>query len=48
LNSQIDTITEQTARLNDQDQDYKGQVKKSLYDTEKRGKETQKAKLSLE
>ena len=48
LNSQIDTITDQTAKLYDTKNDYENQIKKGLYDTEKRGKETQKLKIQLE
>ena len=48
LNSQIDTITDQTAKLYDTKNDYENQIKKGLYDTEKRGKETQKIKIQLE
>ena len=45
LNSQIDTIADQTAKLYDTKNDYENQIKKAIYDTEKRGKETQKLKV---
>lgn len=48
LNSQIDTITEQTAKLYETKNSYENQIKKALYDTEKRGKDTQKIKIQLE
>jgi hypothetical protein len=48
LNSQIDTITDQTAKLYETKNDYENQIKKALYETEKRGKDTQKTKIQLE
>lgn len=48
LNSQIDTITDQTSKLNETDQDYKASIKKNLYETEKRAKDVQKEKLGIE
>ena len=48
LNSQIDTITDQTARLYETKAEYEAQIKKSMYETDKKHKELQKAKLALE
>ena len=48
LNSQIDIITQHTAKLYDNKHEYELQIKKDLFDTDKKGKEAQKAKLSLE
>jgi hypothetical protein len=48
LNSQIDTITDQTAKLYDEKSAYEVRIKKELYDTEKKGKDTQKLKLAFE
>ena len=48
LNSQIDIITQHTAKLYENKHEYELQIKKDLFDTDKKGKEAQKAKLSLE
>lgn len=48
MNSQIDTITDQTAKLYDEKSGYEVTIKKELYDTEKKGKDTQKLKLAFE
>lgn len=48
LNSQIEIITQHTAKLYENKQEYELQIKKDLFDTDKKGKEAQKAKLSLE
>jgi hypothetical protein len=48
LNSQINTITDQTARLNDQERDFKDTIKKQIFDTDKKAKEVHKQKSQLE
>lgn len=48
LNSQIDTINDHTAKLYEEKNAYDVRIKKELYETEKKGKDTQKAKLALE
>ena len=48
LNSQIEIITQHTAKLYENKHEYEGQIKKDLFETDKKGKEAQKAKLSLE
>jgi hypothetical protein len=48
LKSQIDTILDQTAKLDVTKNDYENQIKKAIYDTEKRGKETQKLKVQFD
>jgi len=44
LNSQIDTITDHTAKLYDEKTEYDIRIKKELYDTNKKGGDTQKNK----
>ena len=48
LNSQIDIMTQHTAKLYDNKHEYELQIKKDLFETDRKGKETQKTKLSLE
>ena len=48
LNSQIDTITDHTAKLYDEKTEYDIRIKKELYDTNKKGGDTQKIKLAFE
>lgn len=48
LNSQIDTITDQTAKLYDEKSEFEVRIKKELYDTDKKGKDTGKLKLAFE
>lgn len=40
LNSQIDTITDHTAKLYDEQTNYDVKIKKELYDKDKKGKDT--------
>jgi len=48
LNSQINTITDLSAKIYDSKRDTEAEMKKKLYDLEKRWKDTQKLKMQLE
>lgn len=48
MNSQIDTITDHTAKLQDTFNEYDKEIKKDQFETEKKFKDSQKAKMSLE
>lgn len=48
MNSQIDTITDHTGKLTLEQNQYEIKIKKELYEAEKKGKDTQKAKMGLE
>lgn len=48
LKSQIDTITDQTAKLYEERNEYESEIKKKLFETEKKAKDTQKVRNNLE
>jgi hypothetical protein len=48
LNSQIDTITDQTAKLYEEKGEYEQTMKKTVFDTERKNKDTQKFRMNLE
>lgn len=47
-NSQIQTIQDQTEKLYDLKRDFEAEMKKKLFDTDKKFKDTQKVKMNLE
>jgi len=48
LNSQIDTITDQTSKLYEEKGEYEQTMKKTVFDTERKNKDTQKFRMNLE